>query len=40
MDAARGLLAVPTDADAAGYQRAGYVTALEKAKARYGSLLG
>ncbi|MDQ7991904.1 MAG: dihydroorotate dehydrogenase-like protein [Propionicimonas sp.] len=35
---ARGLLAVPAAADADGYQRAGYVTALERAKARYGSL--
>ena len=37
---ARGLLAVPAAADATGYQRAGYVTALEKTKSRYGSLLG
>jgi len=38
VEAARGLLAVPADADATGYQRAGYVTALERAKSRYGSL--
>lgn len=40
VDAARGLLSVPAETDAAGYQRAGYVTALEKAKSRYGSLVG
>lgn len=35
---ARGLLAVPGDASAAAYERAGYVSALEKAKSTYGSL--
>lgn len=39
VDSVRGLLAVPAAADATGYQRAGYVTALERAKARYGSLV-
>lgn len=34
----RGLLAVPQDVAANRYQRAGYVTALEKAKGIYGSL--
>lgn len=38
LDAARGMLAVPMDVDAAGYERAGYVSALEKAKSTYGSL--
>ena len=37
---ARGLLAVPLETDPDGFQRAGYVTALERAKARYGSLVG
>lgn len=36
--AMRGLLAVPGDAEANAYQRAGYVAALEKAKTTYGSL--
>ena len=40
VDQARGLLAVPAAVDPSGYQRAGYVTALEKAKSRYGSLQG
>ncbi len=35
---ARGLLAVPKDAPADAYERAGYVSALEKAKSTYGSL--
>lgn len=35
---ARGLLAVPADAPAAAYERAGYVAALEEAKSTYGSL--
>ncbi len=35
---ARGMLAVPKGADPAGYARAGYVSALEKAKNTYGSL--
>ncbi|MGC3995303.1 MAG: dihydroorotate dehydrogenase-like protein [Propionicimonas sp.] len=34
----RGLLAVPPEADAGGLARSGYVAALEKAKATYGSL--
>ena len=38
LDAARGLLAVPTDVDANAYERAGYVSALEKAKNVYGRL--
>ncbi|MBW3086498.1 Dihydroorotate dehydrogenase [Austwickia sp. TVS 96-490-7B] len=38
VNAARGLLAVPAEADADGYGRAGYVSALEKAKSRYGRL--
>ena len=36
--AMRGVLAVPADAEANAYQRAGYVAALEKAKTTYGSL--
>ncbi|MCG6568638.1 dihydroorotate dehydrogenase-like protein [Tessaracoccus sp. ZS01] len=35
---ARGLLSVPKEAPADVYERAGYVSALEKAKATYGSL--
>ncbi|MDO5736696.1 MAG: dihydroorotate dehydrogenase-like protein [Propionibacteriaceae bacterium] len=38
LEKARGLLAVPKDVDASGYERAGYVAALEKAKNTYGSL--
>lgn len=38
LDTARGMLAVPAKADPAGYARAGYVSALEKAKSTYGSL--
>ncbi len=38
LDRARGMLAVPASADPAGYARAGYVSALEKAKDTYGSL--
>lgn len=38
VDAARGLLAVPTGIDATAYERAGYVSALEKAKNVYGRL--
>lgn len=38
LDKVRGLLAVPADTDADAYERAGYVNALEKAKATYGSL--
>ncbi|MDN5565099.1 MAG: diguanylate cyclase, partial [Luteococcus sp.] len=36
LEQARGLLAVPADAQADAYERAGYVAALEKAKATYG----
>lgn len=36
LDRARGLLAVPADADSSEYERNGYVAALEKAKATYG----
>ncbi|MDO4785018.1 MAG: dihydroorotate dehydrogenase-like protein [Propionibacteriaceae bacterium] len=39
LDAARGLLAVPRDASADAYERAGYVAALEKVKQTYGSLV-
>jgi dihydroorotate dehydrogenase (fumarate) len=35
VDAMRGLLAVPADADHAVYERAGYLAALEKAKETY-----
>ena len=38
LEKARGLLAVPEEAAADAYERAGYVSALEKAKATYGSL--
>ncbi|MEO7589100.1 MAG: dihydroorotate dehydrogenase-like protein [Arachnia sp.] len=38
LDRARGMLAVPRDADATVYARAGYVSALEKAKSTYGAL--
>ncbi len=38
LDKARGMLAVPKDVEPAGYERAGYVSALEKAKSTYGSL--
>lgn len=38
LSAARGLLAVPKEAAADVYERAGYVSALEKAKSTYGSL--
>lgn len=38
LDKARGLLSVPKDAEASAYERAGYVSALEKAKSTYGSL--
>ncbi|GAB2495083.1 dihydroorotate dehydrogenase-like protein [Luteococcus sediminum] len=36
LEQARGLLAVPTDVPADAYERAGYVAALERAKAVYG----
>jgi dihydroorotate dehydrogenase (fumarate) len=36
----RGRLAVPRDADATAYERAGYVAALEQGRAAYGSLTG
>jgi dihydroorotate dehydrogenase (fumarate) len=35
----RGLLSVPPDVDPDEYERAGYVSALEKAKTVYGSLV-
>ncbi len=38
LSAARGLLAVPTDVDVTAYERAGYVSALEKAKNVYARL--
>ncbi len=38
LGAARGMLAVPRNVEPAGYERAGYVSALEKAKNTYGSL--
>ncbi|MDF1488260.1 dihydroorotate dehydrogenase-like protein [Tessaracoccus caeni] len=38
LDQARGLLGVPAEAEADAYARAGYVTALEKARSQYGSL--
>ncbi len=38
LDDVRGLLAVPADADATAYERAGYVAALERGRAAYGSL--
>ncbi len=38
VDAFRGVLAVPTDTDGQAMQRAGYVAALENARATYGSL--
>ncbi|VEI03071.1 Dihydroorotate dehydrogenase B (NAD(+)), catalytic subunit [Acidipropionibacterium jensenii] len=37
LDQARGLLAVPADASSSEYERNGYVSALEKAKATYGA---
>lgn len=38
LETARGMLAVPDDAQADVYERAGYVEALQKAKTTYGSL--
>ncbi len=38
LDRARGMLAVPKDVSASQYERAGYVSALQKAKETYGSL--
>ena len=38
LDQVRGMLAVPSNAPADAYERAGYVAALEKAKTTYGSL--
>lgn len=38
LDQVRGMLAVPSNAPADAYERAGYVSALEKAKTTYGSL--
>ena len=40
VDEFRGLLALPQDVEGAAYQRAGYVSALEKAMSTYGSLRG
>ncbi len=39
LDKARGMLAMPEDVDAGRYERAGYVTALEKVKSTYGDLV-
>lgn len=39
VDAIRGMLAIPAGADATAYERAGYVSALEKAKQQYGALV-
>ena len=36
LDRARGMLAVPAEAPVDEYERSGYVSALEKAKRRYG----
>ena len=38
VDQVRGILAVPAEADTTGYERAGYLAALEQARATYGSL--
>lgn len=38
VDAVRGLLSVPLEADASAYERAGYLAALEKAKETYAAL--
>lgn len=38
VDQVRGLLAVPSEVDTSGYGRAGYVSALEKAKTTYGRI--
>lgn len=38
LEQARGLLAVPKNTEVSSYERAGYVSALEKAKSTYGSL--
>lgn len=38
IDEARGLLSVPADVDATAYERAGYVSILQDAAQRYGSL--
>jgi dihydroorotate dehydrogenase (fumarate) len=40
LEAVRGRLAVPREADATAYERAGYVAALERGRAQYGSLQG
>nr|WP_311197458.1 dihydroorotate dehydrogenase-like protein [Aestuariimicrobium sp. p3-SID1156] len=37
LDRVRGMLAVPEEARASGYERAGYVAALQRAKTRYGA---
>ncbi|WP_168581766.1 dihydroorotate dehydrogenase-like protein [Gephyromycinifex aptenodytis] len=39
VEAMRGMLAIPAGANATAYERAGYVSALEKAKQQYGSLV-
>jgi dihydroorotate dehydrogenase (fumarate) len=38
LEALRGLLAIPVDAEGNAWQRNSYVTAMERAKAAYGSL--
>lgn len=38
LERVRGMLAVPAETSASAYERAGYVSALEKAKSTYGSL--
>lgn len=40
LEAVRGRLAVPREADATAYERAGYVAALERGRAQYGGLAG
>lgn len=39
VDSVRGMLSIPAGADATAYERAGYVSALEKAKQQYGALV-
>jgi dihydroorotate dehydrogenase (fumarate) len=38
LEAMRGLLAVPAEADGDAWQRSSYVAAMQRAKATYGSL--
>jgi dihydroorotate dehydrogenase (fumarate) len=38
LDALRGLLAVPSEAEGNAWQRSSYVSAMERAKATYGRL--